>query len=189
MRIPESPWSPFAGPIVETPDDEETGFLIDDPINIIESGEYNDVPLIIGFTDSEGIGVEQVLKSKYLWNREIDLFNLIPTELPINRDTTASEEIKRRLIEFYVEDDEGPIDLVALFTDVFFGFPAFRTALAHAEKSEKDIFFYKFSADTELNIFRARDKPPAGTTGIYIYFFCAFFITFNILNRRRISWR
>ncbi|GJQ76631.1 hypothetical protein Trydic_g15492 [Trypoxylus dichotomus] len=171
LRAFESPWSQFTGPIIESHGNEEVAFLADAPFTIIESGEYNAVPMLLGFTNAEGVGIETMLRRvNDGWEGLIkDFFNLIPSELGLKRDSSAAIDLARRIEEFYFDGDqpeEGNVEaLVRLFGDIFFAFPALRTALEHYRTSDEPIYLYKFSLDTDLNVFGWRDEATANIAG------------------------
>lgn len=130
------------------------------------------MPILIGFTDAEGIGVEQVLRVENNWGGIIeDFFNVIPHELELERGSNAAVNLANRIEQFYFQGDQpeagNTTALIQLFTDVFFAFPAFRTALLHAATTNESIYFYRFSADTQLNVFKLSDPFSANFSGTF----------------------
>lgn len=84
-----------------------------------------------------------------------DFTEFIPEDLEIAAGSEQERALAQKIKNFYYGDNEPTRDnimpAVDLYTDFLFAFPAYRAVLKHAE-SVNDVFFYYFTADTDLNI-------------------------------------
>nr|XP_022905787.1 esterase B1-like [Onthophagus taurus] len=134
------------GPVIERNITQQ--FLADDPFDLISRGEYNDVPMMIGYNDAEGIAFHLMLPT--------DLTLIVQNHLAItqaNRLATVRQQIQN----FYfptLNMTNNETGRIYMFTDAWFGFPAVRTAALHAGASATNIYLYRFSGDTALNVFK-----------------------------------
>nr|XP_022905796.1 juvenile hormone esterase-like [Onthophagus taurus] len=154
-------WGGFHVPIVEK-QTNGTAFLIDEPLNLIKEGNYNKVPLLIGYTDAEGIYFEQFLRNLTGQITPLtDFFAFVPDELGISPGTPEALELGEELRRFY-EGDESPPDnlqpFIDIYRDTWFALPGRKAALEHAKTNENPIYFYRFSADTAMNVYKNRDE-------------------------------
>ncbi|XP_022905788.2 juvenile hormone esterase-like [Onthophagus taurus] len=161
-------WGGFNMPTVEK--HKETAFLPDNPMKILREGNYNKVPMMIGYTDAEGIYFEQLLRGATGEPQPVtDFFAFVPDELGILPGTPEALKLAEEIKEFYQGDVEISPDYMLPFininTDTFFAFPARRAAVEHVKNNEYPVYFYRFSADTELNIFKQRDSISMGFLG------------------------
>nr|ACU00116.1 carboxylesterase [Holotrichia oblita] len=126
-------------PIVEQDRNSETAFLTEDPLTIIKQGTYNHVPIMIGYADIDGalLGI-----------------HLSP------EDITDQETY-----DFYVESGFFEHPLVQMVTDVVFGHPAYSAAKEHVKTANSPIYFYRFSADTAINIVKVNEPAISHLKG------------------------
>ncbi|XP_071053943.1 esterase FE4-like [Onthophagus taurus] len=161
-------WRGFNNPIVEK--HKETAFLPDDPMKILREGNYNKVPMMIGYTDAEGIFYEQSIRNLTGEPQPVtDFFAFVPDELGVLPGTPEALKLADEIKEFYQGDVEISPDfmlpLIHISTDTMFAFPARRAAVEHVKNNEYPVYFYRFSADSELNIFKRRDSISLGFLG------------------------
>lgn len=94
----------FCGWSIEPPSD--TAFLTKSPIDIITSGEYSPVPLMMGFTNCEGMLYEGVVseknKPKYWEKPEVN----VPSLLELERESAVRKNLGEKIVKFYL--GEGP---------------------------------------------------------------------------------
>ncbi|KAI4468856.1 carboxylesterase [Holotrichia oblita] len=148
-------------PIVEP--EGKNSFLTKNPLTIIREGSYNDVPLMVGHTNAEGIRFHFV----YLYP---DPYLLIPDDLEIEKDSDEAKALLQKIYDFYFDGAEptlhnNELSLINLFTDIWFGYPSIRLALEHVKTAKNPIYFYRFSADTQLNVYKRRDPTVADYLG------------------------
>lgn len=96
--------------MVETPT-KEPNFLTEDPLKIILSGDYTKVPIMIGYTDREGM-YSQV--RDMLVKGGFKLFTDFETKIPyffnIPKGSDLSKRIAKRIKEFYFKDNNPTMD-------------------------------------------------------------------------------
>lgn len=105
---------PF-GPVIEKPNDE--AFITEQPLDIMLSGNYVKVPLIIGYTTREGMLVELIQKKEY--GRVIhpldDFEKAIPFYYNIPKRTELSKNIAKSIKEYYYGQAEATLDDIDKF--------------------------------------------------------------------------
>ncbi|KAI4468874.1 carboxylesterase [Holotrichia oblita] len=148
-------------PIVEP--EGENSFLTKNPLTIIREGTYNHMPLMVGHTNAEGIG----LHFMYLYS---DPYLLIPNDLGLEKDSDEAKALLQKIYDFYFDGAEptlqnNELSLINLFTDIWFGYPSIRTASEHVKTAKNSIYFYRFSADTQLNVYKRKDPTVANYSG------------------------
>lgn len=165
-------------PVVEQGNTYEK-FLQDDPKALIQNGNYNDVPLMIGSNNKEGLLYGFLANSAGMNFTPVDTSALIPHTLNIcinsNRETARKE-----INEFYYKQKEPELSdenlipgFIDLFTDSFFTHGIQNSIQLHLDHSKSPIYFYKFSMDSTLNLFKNTFPSIARYEGyiyIYIYF-------------------
>lgn len=157
-------------PVPEMITSTTQAFLSEDPLEIIRSGNYNHVPFITGINDQEGLLSEFV--SRTVSNESVlitDFTKYIPPELEITSGSTQEKDIADRIKKFYYGDSEPSrtniTGAVNLQTDYLFSFPAHRSVMEHLKTAENPIYFYVFSADTQLNVYKSAVESTAQYPG------------------------
>ncbi|KAF2883535.1 hypothetical protein ILUMI_22638, partial [Ignelater luminosus] len=163
----------FSSPVIEK-QKRYPAFISDEPINIIRSGDYHKVPMIIGYTSREGIYWD-IYNQLMTGKSEIitDFTTVIPNNLNARKGSLLYQTIADRIKAFYwgprlyqtrmgrhprLKDMEP---LYQLLTDVFFLRGIHCTVKNHYEMSpETPIYYYRFSFETRLNVFKQM-LPPA----------------------------
>ncbi|GJQ76630.1 hypothetical protein Trydic_g15491 [Trypoxylus dichotomus] len=144
-----SSWESVNFPIVEQRMEGQNAFLTEDPLSVIKSGNYNHVPIMVGYNDAEGIS---------FYSMYTDLFNLIPYDLEMEKDSDVTNELLQDIKDFYFNGTDPSSNdvpsLIKIFTDTWFSFPSHKMTMEHLKTSNSPIYFYRFSADTRLNVFK-----------------------------------
>nr|QIK02104.1 carboxylesterase 1 [Holotrichia parallela] len=145
----------FATPIVEEPSNVPV-FLPSRPIDIIKSGNYRQIQFLTGITDAEGLLAQQASLEATGENLLIEDFTyFVPREFEIAPGSEEEAIVSQKIKEFYYGDTEPTRQDIApavdLYTDFVFGFPAYRAILEHLQTSTAEMYFYIFSAETDLN--------------------------------------
>lgn len=162
----------IGSPVVET-QKNEPAFLPDTPINILRSGNYNHVPIIIGYNSLEGM-VFDIFNIKYTGQSLLisDFSAFIPNDINCKRSSPYSETISKKIQEFYyshTHDDPNLWDKMPIFnlvTDTF-SLRGIDTAVRlHLQTSKMPVFYYRFNLDSRLNIFK-RSVGPVTTYSRY----------------------
>lgn len=94
------------GPVIERSDSNEEPFISDEPINIIRSGNYNKVPLIVGYTSREGL-LLAVLGDKSNPNYyKVNFEKMIPYDLKLKRGSEEFTKTAQKIKKFYFGNKE-----------------------------------------------------------------------------------
>ncbi|KFB36097.1 cholinesterase [Anopheles sinensis] len=152
-------------PVVEPADAPEPIALGRRPIEIIEDGSYNAIPLMAGFTDMDAL-----LFTTLELAGNSDLFNtfnnnphfLVPFFWNIVQGSSESAAVSQAFRQYYWQGQQLSASLLAEFsvyvTDNTFAYPQLEMARRHALRSP--VYVYQFSYDGDLNLF----KQFAGTS-------------------------
>ncbi|KAI4462721.1 carboxylesterase [Holotrichia oblita] len=177
-----SPWEIFTAqqtltaeyPLISTPlvemESNEPAFLSDEVITLIQTGNYNHMPFVIGHNNAEGLFRHIPIKQATGQNITItDFTDYIPPDLLIQPGSEEETIIANRIREFYYGDTEpSPTDIIQaiqLITDYTFAYPSYRAAVEHVRTAQYPVYFYYFSADTLLNIFKRTEEVAANFPG------------------------
>lgn len=123
------------------------------------SGNYNQVPFLVGINDLEGLLMEMTYLQATGQSMLIEDFTeFIPEDLEITPGSEEERALSQRIKEFYYGDTEPSRDdimpAIDLFSDFLFGFPTYRAALEHIKTSSNPVYVYYFTADTALNLIK-----------------------------------
>ncbi|KAI4462724.1 carboxylesterase [Holotrichia oblita] len=156
-------------PLVEM-ESNEPAFLSEEVITLIQTGNYNHMPFVIGHNDAEGLFWHILNKESTGQNITItDFTAYIPPDLQIQPGSEEETIIANRIREFYYGDTEpSPSDItqaIQLITDYRFAYPSYRVAVEHAITAQYPIYFYYFTADTLLNIYKRTEEVAANFPG------------------------
>ncbi|KAF2892582.1 hypothetical protein ILUMI_13585 [Ignelater luminosus] len=148
---------PF-GPVVEASTKEPT-FLSEEPIDLISSGRFNQVPLMIGYTSREGMLSEIITKNRYGEVRLItDFERAVPYMLNMPKGSEMSKKVAERIKRYFYGDSEPSLDNIdqyyLLQTDNFFLRSIQCTVKHHAATSPAPVYLYRMSIQSTLNFFK-----------------------------------
>jgi carboxylesterase type B len=105
----------LVGPTVEPK--SQDSFLAEEPIKIINSGRYNQVPMMFGYTSLEGIFEE----GTKLFGMKSNLGQFVPYYLGHPKDSDVFKEKNKKIAQFYFGSDViDPNNKEALYTVVSF---------------------------------------------------------------------
>ncbi|XP_055584964.1 juvenile hormone esterase [Uranotaenia lowii] len=140
---------------------EEAPFLAEEPLEIMKRGNYNRVPLIVGFNSHEAmLFLRRVRKDpNLLQNIDRDFERLLPTNLEVDRDTDEGAALARRIRSFYLNDDRvsnnSIQNMMDLMTDVMFLHGISDLARLHAtHDGQHSTWMYRFAYDGSLGIYK-----------------------------------
>ncbi|XP_013189497.2 juvenile hormone esterase isoform X2 [Amyelois transitella] len=143
-------------PVVEQKFDGVESFLNEEPLDILLSGNYNKVPLIIGYNSGEGLFTLSLqLKKAEFYNKHVKY--LVPREIASKMEEDQMIEFGDRIKNFYVGDKnfgEHTAEAIVKFqTDVYFTYNIHR--FVHFYRlSNQPVFAYRFNYETDLNIIK-----------------------------------
>nr|CAJ2313416.1 Carboxylic ester hydrolase [Metisa plana] len=131
--------------------DSEYPFLTEAPTSIISKGDYEKLPLLVGFADMEGMSRLSFLE---VWKEDMNenFSDFLPVDLHFNNDAeqqTAVREIK----EFYFGDQEisaeTALGFVNYISDVMFVYPAYRSVSLMAAAGSESLYLYLYAYPDE----------------------------------------
>lgn len=142
------------GPCIENP--SKTAVLTESPLDIMESGKYNDFFLLTGFANMEGISRTSQFKD---WAQEMNekLQEFLPVDLIFKKQSDLDyvvrvvKEMYFRNKELNVDDDESLKAFIDYFSDTMFKFSIIKSTKLHAQKSVRPIYLYEFTYYGKLN--------------------------------------
>ncbi|KAF7281955.1 hypothetical protein GWI33_003977 [Rhynchophorus ferrugineus] len=142
---------PFSA-VIEVPNPE--AFLSENPADIIKKGTYNHVPIIMGYTDKEGMLNDfdmSVLNQFDVIIPKFALKFLIPFESDVNKEEDILE-ITSQLQPLYSPDPNSRHH--DEFTDANFLVGILEAARLHKLTATVPLFLYRISISTELNFLK-----------------------------------
>lgn len=98
-------------PCVEVPN--ETEFLTRNPIDVITSGDYNKIPMIIGYNSNEGALIYQINRKTDIHKTNIVYENYIPQQMNLPTDSDLRRKICEKLKKTYSNDHSADKCLVS----------------------------------------------------------------------------
>lgn len=104
----------LSAPLIETSSTNEANVITKEPIEIIRSGNYNQVPILMGYNSLEAIYYEITQGG----NLEADFASQVPAELNLEEGSEEFEEVARRMKEFYYGDEEPTKENIGNFVTV-----------------------------------------------------------------------
>ncbi|XP_047122185.1 esterase FE4-like [Schistocerca piceifrons] len=131
-------------PAVEPPSD--SAVIVESPADILSTGSYNQVPIIVGVTSAEGTVVPTLTEAKIADLKE-NFTMLIGSQLPLPTEeqrTRAAEQLQ----QFYFGDEGFSTDdmqaVIDLFSDLYFIQSADSFARTVANSNSLPVHFYFF---------------------------------------------
>lgn len=141
-------------PCVENRIDGVEPVISDYPSDVIKSGNYTKVPMIIGHTDNEGLYfVAADYGSSVMNNTELDIMGNLQTDLqfPNEWEKNCTElNIRRHYFSSY--DDEIIMNIVGLYSDLHFKFPIILESKLYAQTTNQPIYYYLFKYSGSINM-------------------------------------
>ncbi|KAJ3645083.1 hypothetical protein Zmor_022770 [Zophobas morio] len=149
------PYKPrYVGFVIETSSKEP--FMIEEPINIMISGHFNQVPFLIGYNTLEG-AVLDVLK-KPGQPEAPDFEQLIPWSFGYEVGSPESKAVAAKLQKFYFGDEDYSQKLLRkkydVLSDTHFIFGIYVTIMTQFAISKAPIYLYRMTVETNLNFYK-----------------------------------
>ncbi|XP_018324114.1 uncharacterized protein LOC108736254 [Agrilus planipennis] len=147
------------GPVIEKNNSGEEPFLSEDPLDLILSGRYNKVPIIIGYSNREGLVYAIYNKLSDGTIQQLPSFEqIIPQWLGYPNGSSESKTIAEQIKRFYYGEEEPCManvdNLYLLLGDSYFLSGIAFTVRAHVHTSSMPIYLYRFSIDGRLNLYK-----------------------------------
>nr|WCC58149.1 carboxylesterase [Pharsalia antennata] len=148
-------------PVIEKPND--TAFITEEPIDIIRSGNYNQVPLMIGYNSKEGLllaAYETILalEGKTVKKETPSLEDAIPWQIGLERGSDVSKQVCENLTKTYYKGPNMAESTYLMSSDSMFVAGVIATAKNHLITSQSPIYLYRMSVDTALNVLKTFAK-------------------------------
>ncbi|KAK9746435.1 Carboxylesterase family [Popillia japonica] len=142
------------GPIVEKSASNDSPFLTKQPVEILQEGSYNKIPLMFGYTSDEGLFF-QMIGMRFEKESDVDFETFVPNFFKAAKGSDLSKSISEKIKAFYMRDtSENLTDtekILKLQTDTSFMRGVYSSAKHHARTSSEMVFLYRFSIDAGLN--------------------------------------
>ncbi|KAJ3650162.1 hypothetical protein Zmor_021866 [Zophobas morio] len=165
---------PF-GPVVEKYR-SKGAFLCEDPINIVKSGKFHHVPLVMGYTSREGmlfVFLDELKHGRRRTNFEEEIFY----DRKLHMNSTAFEKCVLEIKKFYNQEENEPEEdiekLDLLKTDNLFLYGIHKCVSYQKLVSQAPIYFYRMTLETTNN----HAKEISTTKHIYILVVLYFIIS------------
>ncbi|XP_053603166.1 juvenile hormone esterase isoform X2 [Plodia interpunctella] len=167
----------FFAPVVEQKFEGLQSFLTEEPLDILLSGKYNKVPLLIGYNSAEGLFMLMLqLKKAALYNKHVKY--LVPREIALKLNEDKMIEFGEKIKKFYVGEkgfgEETAREIIDFQTDMHFIYNTHRFVNFY-RASNQPIFTYRFNYETDLNAIKNLiDTPCKGASHAddLFYLFC-----------------
>ncbi|CAG9119248.1 unnamed protein product [Plutella xylostella] len=153
-------------------------FITKTPKQIMESGDYNKVPVIVGYNDKEGIMDESLLDDNLYQELEEHLDDTLPDNMVFTGYDQKSSLLKD-LRDFYFQDnalDKSMADsVIDYFSDAFYMYPAVVLTRYLLRDNKHPVFNYYFQYSSRRNIIKimngSGDKKGASHGDEVFYMF------------------
>ncbi|XP_060536974.1 uncharacterized protein LOC132708568 [Cylas formicarius] len=132
---------PFS-PVIEK--SSPTAFLSKHPLEVLKSGEFNQVPMIVGCTSEEGWRFDTFKQSQSCIEQGI------PWYFHLKPGTEEYERVNKSFKAFYDGYESRDGFIYKLYSDAMFVAGITEFIKLAVQKSANPIFFYQFAVDREL---------------------------------------
>ena len=145
-------------PCQDAPDSEEEIFLPGKPIDLMNSGQFQKVPYITGYTNAESLFMvfEERLDPSVKDVINANRHKLIPSDWNIPIGSADAETVSNELMYFYLGSNELTAENIhgwtKFMTDHHFGYGIDQTVLIHSRHTTAPLYYYIFSFDGDLNL-------------------------------------
>ncbi|RZB94407.1 COesterase, Abhydrolase 3, and/or DUF2424 domain containing protein [Asbolus verrucosus] len=135
---------------------EESAFLAEEPIRIMLSGKFNQVPFMTGYTTAEGM-VFALLKDPNHPERPT-FEEVIPWFFGYQNGSPERKAVAEKIKTFYYGSEEPSHKNIgkkyALLSDVTFIYGIYITIMSQFQTSKAPTYLYRMSIETTLNFFK-----------------------------------
>lgn len=157
MQVPWALRSFDFVPSVEPKDSKEEKFYSKTPLEIMNSGKFSQMPMMIGSPNVEGMLVALLLRNPDVlkfYNENLEF--IVPLSFNLRPNSKEMKEAVEALRKLYFGGrTEGTlVEWLYIYSDGIFRFPSDRAVRFYAKSSPHPIFYYDFSFDGSLNFFK-----------------------------------
>ncbi|KAL1502036.1 hypothetical protein ABEB36_007243 [Hypothenemus hampei] len=148
---------PFS--LVIEPENSINPLITEEPLEIINSGRYNKVPMIIGYNSKDGVFISKYMQlyPQYFLTDG----TLVPHTMNLRMGSPGYDKVALEIKKMYgvqggesLNVDEHMEIANQIYTHNYFAVDTWRAALLHSKNSHQPVYFYKFDLDTTLNIMK-----------------------------------
>ncbi|CAG9814179.1 unnamed protein product [Phaedon cochleariae] len=146
------------GPQVETPNGTEV--ISERPIDLLKSGKYQQVPLMIGYNSKEGllaVNSDGMFHTPYQDEEKHNLDLFIPWFMDIPKGCSESKQICDKFANVYL-NGENVHDKYLLPSDFYFIAGIIASAMQHAKSSKNPVYLYRMDLDTDINFSKVSEN-------------------------------
>jgi carboxylesterase type B len=178
-------------PVIEEDFGQER-FLPDDPIKLIQKGDFQQVPVVIGVTKDEfaNRAFPVVENATLLEELSGNFETFAPVCFLYERGTNKSKEISAAIRGFYLGDgtlnNDSLSGLTQLYADSIIGFAVNRAANLLSQRSSAPVYYYEFTYQGRYSHFYlpgSNETVPYGVVHhddlIYLFYVSAIFPYFD----------
>ncbi|XP_053674681.1 uncharacterized protein LOC128724987 [Anopheles nili] len=152
-------------PVVEASESVDP-IITEDVFQLLRRPAGTNIPMIIGVNDEETLHKIKTFR-QHLHRYKDEPVRFVPDMLNVPMEKRP--EVAKSIIDFYCGSEgiclEKELQLTRIFTDSYYLFPAVRAAEMHVANQHSAVFFYLFTAETELNKFRQLWEVPVEHRG------------------------
>ncbi|KFB36098.1 AGAP002863-PA-like protein [Anopheles sinensis] len=146
-------------PVVEPSDAPEPIALGRRPMDILEDGSYNTIPIMAGFTDMDSLlftTMESVSNPGVFNTFNNNPHFLVPVFWNIAQGSSESTAVSQAFRQYYWQGQQLSaallVELTRFLTDYAYSYPQLEMAKRHALRSP--VYVYQFSYDGDLNLMK-----------------------------------
>ena len=141
-------------PCIENKIDGIEAILTESPLDILKGNKNNDVAVLIGFSNMEGIS-RTIKFGEWREDMNQNFADFLPADLVFDTEKAKNDFISE-VKEYYFEnkkiDSEALQGYIDYFSDAMFKYGVMRSAKLHAAVSKEPVYLYEFSYVGKLNI-------------------------------------
>ncbi|XP_050296831.1 esterase E4-like [Anthonomus grandis grandis] len=135
---------PF-GPVIETPNPE--AFLCEDPAELLRSGRFNQVPLIQGVCQDEGL----LVHAKIMPQKDQGYYAKNVLSWNIKKDPAKAPKWQQMLRELYYPNGVTEEGLIEQMGDILFNLGVIESTKIMISSAKNPIFLYMFAYDEKAS--------------------------------------
>ncbi|CRK86762.1 CLUMA_CG000594, isoform A [Clunio marinus] len=162
LEVPRGLTSFEWAPNVEPANSLEPRFLTNDPETLMRSGNFLQLPAIIGYTDAESLFMahEDRIDNTAMGQFATNPYFYVPRSFNLNPLTQQAQvnQVAQTFRSIYFNGQHPHQGIVfnytQFMTDHHFTFGIDRTVRYHAPRQTQPIYYYKFSMDGSLNMIK-----------------------------------
>ncbi|XP_023941603.1 esterase FE4 [Bicyclus anynana] len=121
------------------------------PVDVIKSGNYTKMPIIIGYNDNEGM---YFVTHGNTFKRvdKVDPYDLIPSDLEFPSEADRNDTATNILSHYLSSKKDMVMNLVDLISDLHIKYPAALEFGMYAQTTDQPIYYYLFKYNGYINM-------------------------------------